>query len=424
MEVRPLVSHTSSNLPADVDINLCLLECLLRQAKCEATTEETLQNSNVTLSSPDSFASDSQVNQNSRVSSEQTSVPENNSSFPESDNSFTPTKSLPDSLTSVRSIKESYGHLSLDQSDSDISSYRHLSSEEGIVKSCCGPDRREAKQFDDLHHLQSSTAECNSVSSVGNSIFPVDQKTDMQHVHTSTESSVANSSMVLLNNQTGHLDFYQHHKQGPAVELHESISRPSSAASSEGSGLETVSSDFENVLTASQEKCFELQLEIKQLEEQLKQSEDEKQKLQVDLGKYLFLEENNTKKAQQLEDLHQLQSSTTECNTVSRDENSIFHVDQKTGTQHVRTNTDSSVANSSMLLPNDQTDHLDLYQNQRQGQCFDLQLEIKQLEDQLKQSEQEKQKLQVDLGKYLFLEEKEKRRGRLLAGAALLHESG
>lgn len=290
MEIRPTVSHTSSNLPTEVDINLCLLEYLLRQAKCEATTE-TLQSSNVASSSSDSFASDSQVNQNSRVSSEQTSVLENNSSFPESDDSFTPTKSLPDSLTSARSIKESNGHLSLDQSDSDISSYRHLSSEEGIVKSCCGPDRREAKQLDD-----------DSVSSVGNSIFPVDQKTDMQHVHTSlsTESSVANSSMMLLNNQTGHLDFYQHHKQGPAVELHESISRPSSAASSERSGLETVSSDFENVLAASQKKCFELQLEIKQLEEQLKQSEDEKQKLQVDLGKHLFLEEKGKRRGRLL----------------------------------------------------------------------------------------------------------------------------
>ena len=55
---------------------------------------------------------------------------------------------------------------------------------------------------------------------------------------------------------------------------------------------------------------------------------------------------------------------------------------------------------------------------------FELQLEIKQLEEQLKQSEEEKQKLQVDLGKHLFLEEKGKRHGRLLGGAALLHESG
>ncbi|CAH3124877.1 unnamed protein product, partial [Porites lobata] len=57
-------------------------------------------------------------------------------------------------------------------------------------------------------------------------------------------------------------------------------------------------------------------------------------------------------------------------------------------------------------------------------ECFELQLEIKQLEEQLKQSEEEKQKLQVDLGKHLFLEEKGKRCGRLLGGAALLHESG
>ena len=283
-----MVSHTSSNLPTDMDINLCLLEYLLRQAKCEATTEKTLQSSNVTSCSSDSCASDVQVKQNSPVSSEQTSVSENNSSFPESDDSFTPTKSLPDSLTSLGSIKESNGHLSLDQSDSEVSTYRHLSNEEGIVKSSCGPDTREAKQLEDSHHLQSSTAECNSVSSEENSIFPVDQKKGMQHVHTNTESNVANSSMLLLNNQAGHLDLYQHQKQGPS---HDSVSRPSSAASSEGSGLETASGDFENVLAASRKKCFELQLEIKQLEEQLKQSEEEKEKLQVDLGKHLFLEE-------------------------------------------------------------------------------------------------------------------------------------
>ena len=263
----------------------------MRQAKCEATTEKTLQSSNVASTSSDSCDSDVQVNQNSPVSSEQTSVSENNSGFLESDDSFTPTKSLPDSLTSVRSVKETNGHLSLDQSDSEVSTYGQLSNEEGIVKSNCGPDTREAKQLKDSHQLQSSTAECNSVSSEENSLFPVDQKTGIQDVHTNTESNVANSSMLLLNNQAGHLDLYQHQKQGPSVECHESISRPSSAVSSEGSGLETVSGDFENVLAASRKECFELQLEIKQLEEQLKQSEEEKQKLQVDLGKHLFLEE-------------------------------------------------------------------------------------------------------------------------------------
>ena len=263
----------------------------MRQAKCEATTEKTLQSSNVASTSSDSCDSDVQVNQNSPVSSEQTSVSENNSGFLESDDSFTPTKSLPDSLTSVRSIKETNGHLSLDQSDSEVSTYGQLSNEEGIVKSNCGPDTREAKQLKDSHQLQSSTAECNSVSSEENSLFPVDQKTGIQDVHTNTESNVANSSMLLLNNQAGHLDLYQHQKQGPSVERHESISRPSSAVSSEGSGLETVSGDFENVLAASRKECFELQLEIKQLEEQLKQREEEKQKLQVDLGKHLFLEE-------------------------------------------------------------------------------------------------------------------------------------
>ena len=256
--------------------------------------DKILQSPNVTPSSSDSCASDDQLNQNSSVSSEQTSIPENNSRFPEFDDSFTPEKSLSDSLSSVRSIEESNGHY-FDQIDSEASSYKHLTNE-GIVKSSPGSDTKEAKHVEDLYQLQSSSTECASVSREENSFIPVDQKTGMQHVHTNAESSVANSSMLLLNNRAEDLDSYQTRTQGPSVELPESISRPSSAASSERSGLETTSGDFENVLAAFQKECFELQLEIKELKEQLKQSEDETQKLQAELGKFLFLEEKEKRR--------------------------------------------------------------------------------------------------------------------------------
>ena len=54
----------------------------------------------------------------------------------------------------------------------------------------------------------------------------------------------------------------------------------------------------------------------------------------------------------------------------------------------------------------------------------DLEQQIRKLEEKLKQSEEEKRELQADLGRYLFLEEKEKRRGRLLGGATAVQEPG
>ena len=156
---------------------------------------------------------------------------------------------------------------------------------------------------------------------------------------------------------------------------------------------------------------------------------------------------------QDTKEQEQLKSTTAECTYAAREE---------TVTQRAHKNAESSAAESSVLLLNNQTGHLDVYQNREQAPCtsgerisiptatassrengiesasggfenrlaafqkerFALQLEIKQLEEQLKQSEEEKQKLSVELGKFLFLEDKEKRRGRLLGGAASLHDPG
>ena len=54
----------------------------------------------------------------------------------------------------------------------------------------------------------------------------------------------------------------------------------------------------------------------------------------------------------------------------------------------------------------------------------ELEQQIRKLEENLKQSEEEKRELQADLGKFLFLEEKAKRRGRLLGGATAVQEPG
>ena len=54
----------------------------------------------------------------------------------------------------------------------------------------------------------------------------------------------------------------------------------------------------------------------------------------------------------------------------------------------------------------------------------ELEQQIRKLEENLKQSEEEKRELQADLGKFLFLEEKAKRRGRLLGWATAVQEPG
>ena len=54
----------------------------------------------------------------------------------------------------------------------------------------------------------------------------------------------------------------------------------------------------------------------------------------------------------------------------------------------------------------------------------ELERQFKKLEEKLKQSEEEKRELQADLGRCLFLEEKAKRRERLLGGATAVQEPG
>ena len=64
----------------------------------------------------------------------------------------------------------------------------------------------------------------------------------------------------------------------------------------------------------------------------------------------------------------------------------------------------------------------ELAASQKRG--FELERWVRKLEEKLKQSEQEKRQLQADLGRYLFLEEKEKCRERRLDRAALVQDLG
>ena len=237
----------------------------MSQVRLEATKNEALENCN--------------------APSEQNLVPENHSICPESDHSITTKKSLTDSSLSVKSTKGLDPHVSLDVSDLEAASNRSMTNcEEGIVQSSPGQDTKEPKQ------LTSTSSEC---------LYAGREESVTRHVYKNTQSSVADSGVLLLNNQTDHFDVYQNQGDGPC-EPGEGISIPSAATSSRRNGIESVSDDFENVLAASRKELFELQLEIRQLEEQLKQSEEEKQKLGVELGKFLFLEDKEKRRGRLL----------------------------------------------------------------------------------------------------------------------------
>lgn len=221
-----------------MDVCLSLLEYLLSQTRREATKEVALESCN--------------------VPSEQSSVAENHSICSESDRSISPQESLTDSSSSVKSTKELDPHLSLDVSDLEAANNRHMPNcEERIVQSSPDQDTKEPEQ------LKSATTE---------SLYVGREEAATRQVYINT---------------------------GP-FEPGESILIPSSAASSRGNGVESVSGDFENVLTASRKEFFELQLEMRQLKEQLKQSEEEKQELSVELGKFLFLEDKGKRRGRLL----------------------------------------------------------------------------------------------------------------------------
>ena len=221
-----------------MDVCLSLLEYLLSQTRREATKEVALESCN--------------------VPSEQSSVPENHSTCSESDRSISPQESLTDSSSSVKSTKELDPYLALDVSDLEAARNRHVPNcEEGIVQSSPDQDTKEPEQ------LKSTTTES---------------------LYVGREEAATRQLYI----NTGRF------------EPGESILLPSSAASSRGNGIESVSGDFENVLTASRKEFFELQLEMRQLKEQLKQSEEEKQNLSVELGKFLFLEDKGKRRGRLL----------------------------------------------------------------------------------------------------------------------------
>lgn len=298
MEAWPLLSHPCDKLDADIDVCFCLLECLLRQTRPTSPTEE----EPMVLSSFGSCYSDFQVNQNHSVSSSLNSLPGSPSIFPESDDLVTPKQPFFGSLSADRSLIGEISNFCPDQGGSETFSYRHLSNHEeesgGVSPST---NTKETEDPKDLHELQSSSTRFIDVNGK-NLSSTVGHKNGAQQIHASdTEACVTNDSKLLTSIQNEHLHVNQSQKQGPSFEPLESIPRASSAAVSEKSVSETVTIDFENGSTTLRIEFFELQQEVRHLKDQLKKSEEENRKLQVELGKYLFLEEKEKRRGKLLD---------------------------------------------------------------------------------------------------------------------------
>ena len=298
MEARPLLSHPCDKLDADVDVCLCLLECLLRQTRPASPSEE----EPMVSSSFGSYYSDFQVNQNHSVSSSLNSLPGSPSIFQESDDLATPKEPFSGSLSPDKSQTGGISNFCPDQGDSETSSYRHLSNhEEASGGASPSTNTKNTEDPKDLHELQSSSTrfinvnEKNLSSSVGH-------KNGAQQIHASdTEACVANDSKLLTSSQNEHLHVNQSQKQGPSAEPLESIPRASSAAVSEKCGSEALTNNFESETTTFWNVFFELQQELRHLKDQLKKSEEDNQRLQVELGKYLFLEEKEKRRRKLLD---------------------------------------------------------------------------------------------------------------------------
>lgn len=298
MEERPLLSHPCDKLDADIDVCLCLLECLLRQTSPASPTEEELTVS----SSFGSCYSDFQVNQNHSVSSSLNSLPGSPSIFPESDDLVTPKEPFFGSLSPDRSLTGGISNFCPDQGDSETSSYRQLPNHKeasgGVSPST---NTKETEDPKDLHELQSSSTQFIDVNEK-NLSSTLGHKNGAQQIHASDmEACAANGSKLLTSSQNEHLHVNQNQKQRPSAEPLESIPRASSAAVSEESVSEALTNDFENGRTTLRNEFFELQEEVRRLKDQLKKSEEENRKLQVELGKYLFLEEKEKRRGKLLD---------------------------------------------------------------------------------------------------------------------------
>ena len=327
MEVDPPVSNPHNNCHADVDVCLCLLSCLLSQARPVSPKEEALSLNSSVVSSSDFARCDSNIQDNHDHSFLSVGCSSSLNSLPQSPSIFTVSgqclftsenssseclssenNAQPPSETSTcmnskhlskNSSKDSYkgNGLSVKLPEKPSPDGCHMSSyEEGIAagECCLGPETKKTKQLEDSHQLQTSITD---VSQEERLCFAIDCKGGVLDIHT-------NDSKLLSTKWREDLGVNRKQQQDVSVEFRQSIPGPSSAATSEKIDIGTLTDDcfrpllanLEDELSAFQKEHLELQQQISQLKEQLRQSEEEKQNLQADLGKYQFLEEKEKRR--------------------------------------------------------------------------------------------------------------------------------
>ena len=261
----------------------------------------------------------------SATSSSLNSVPASPSTFSlAGDSLFTSTKSKSESLSSVDKLKEYNA-----DSSSDVVSVcgsRELLSDNALRITKCSElsvslPKEPSLSVDTCAFSQSSYKEClhveQSCSYPGTQntkhsktftieningaeelkIRSTDQKAAAQNISSKDkDSNFVNDSKLLTTQCVEDL----HASQSSKLEApDQDIQGPLSGANSDKVDTETATDDFfrtllanlEDELAASHKDHHELEQQIRKLEENLKQSEEEKRELQADLGKFLFLEE-------------------------------------------------------------------------------------------------------------------------------------
>ena len=250
-----------------MDVYFNLLKCLLGKVRPESTNEEALRSCTVSSSSFDrcDYHNSVHVYWNESTASSQKSL--SASPATSADVSFTRKNSSPESLLSASRLEE-------------------------------GSPDRDLKNAKLLKDIQSTTT---GVKKEERSSLINDHQGGTSHdTHTSvTEFVAVNNSNLPLSKWNKQWLVNQNQGQCNSAKPYQSIPRLPSAASSENMDKGTVpdvfrlpiQSNTENELAACRKRCVELEQQMRKLDEQLKQSEEEKRQLQADLGRYLFLEE-------------------------------------------------------------------------------------------------------------------------------------
>ena len=338
MEDAPPASHLRDEIHTDVDVCLCLLDCLLNDRPV-SPNEEPLNCSVVSVfSSCDSSVQDKHNPSIFSVGSSESlnSLPVTPSAWSSDGHCLLMPQKSSESLSSAGELKGSNSKPLAEENNSEESTClcsKHLSENssttpvdcsamcvklpakpsqfsDGAVLSsykevyatgghCPDSETKEHNQFSDLPQLHSKVSEEESLRSF-------DCTGGVQSID--TETSVVHDKELLPTKCHGDLHVNLNPEHDLSAEPAVGIPEPSLVAVSEKSGSGTLTNEclrltlasLEDELAASWNQCHELRQQIRQLEEQMKQSEAEKQQLQAELGRYQFLEDKERRSEQVL----------------------------------------------------------------------------------------------------------------------------